>query len=281
MHCKPPQVILEEARELVSDGAVELNLIGQDTTSYGLGDDPLDVKLDGLLRLLSGVDGLQWIRLMYVYPSVMSDAIIDAIAEADRVCKYIDMPLQHINDRMLKAMHRRITRKETEDVLSRIRERIPGVSIRTTMIAGFPGETEAEFAELVDFVRDFRFDALGVFAYSLEPETPAGRMKDQVPDHVKRERVDALMTAQQDVAFALAERRVGSDMNVLVDRRVGARVAAARHQGQAPEVDSVTLVEDCDTNPGEWLNVRCVGRADYDLRARPTNVALPVMRSTA
>lgn len=281
MHCKPPKVILDEARELVSDGAVELNLIGQDTTSYGLGDDSLDAKLDGLLRMLNEVDGVRWVRLMYVYPSVMSDAIIDAIAESDKVCKYIDIPLQHINDRLLKAMHRRITRKETEHVLARIRERIPGVSIRTTMIAGFPGETDAEFEELVEFARDFQFDALGVFAYSLEPDTPAGRMKEQVSDAVKRERVDALMRAQQEVAFSLAERRVGSEMNVLVERRVGPGVVAARHQGQAPEVDSVTIVKTCDANPGDWIDVRCVGREDYDLVARPTSLSLRVRSRTA
>ena len=281
MHGKPPSLILEEARELVSDGAVEINLIGQDTTSYGLGDDPLDVKLDGLLRLLNGVEGVRWIRLMYVYPSVMSDEIIDAITECDKVCKYIDIPLQHINDRMLKAMHRRITRKETEVVLRKIRARIPGVSVRTTMIAGFPGETEEEFQELVSFVRDFRFDALGVFAYSQEPETPAGRMKDQIPDEVKRARVDALMQAQQEVAFALADERLDSEMTVLVDRRMKPGLVAARHQGQAPEVDSATLVETRDAGPGDWLSVRCVGRADYDLVARPTNMSLRVLGATA
>lgn len=277
MHCKPVSVILDEARELVADGAVEISLIGQDTTSYGLGADPIEGGLAGLLRALNQVDGLRWVRLMYVYPSVMSDEIIDAIAECDRVCKYIDMPLQHINDRVLKAMHRRVNRAQTEDLLSRIRDRISGVSIRTTLIAGFPGETDAEFEELVSFVRGAEFDALGVFPYSLEPETPAGRMKEQIPAAVKQQRVEALMLAQQDVAFALAERRVGSTFDVLVDGVEKSGRARARHQGQAPSVDSLTYVERCGASPGDFLSVRCTRRDAYDLIAKPVHVALPVM----
>ena len=277
MHCKPPRMILEEARELVSDGAVEISLIGQDTSSYGLGDDPIDGGLAGLLRQLNKVDGLHWIRLMYVYPSVFSLDMIDAVAECDHVCKYIDIPLQHINDRVLKAMHRRVDRKGTEKLLAAIRERIPGVTIRTTMIAGFPGETDAEFQELVDFVREFRFDALGVFPYSLEPDTPAGRMKLQLPDRRKEERVAALMEAQQDVAFALAQKRVGKSFDVLIDRAVEGGLSVARHQGQAPSVDSVTYVQRCAAQSGEFLTVRCTGRDAYDLVAAPTRTALPVL----
>ncbi len=278
MHCKPPQVVLAEARELVADGAVEISLIGQDTTSYGLGEDRFESGLAGLLRELNKVDGVGWIRLMYVYPSVLSDEMIDAIAESDRVCKYIDLPLQHINDRVLKAMHRRVTRRETEDLLKRIRSRIPGVSIRTTLIAGFPGETDEEFDELLEFVQSFGFDALGVFPYSLEPDTPAGRMRDQVADRVKQERVDALMRAQQEVAFARAEQQIGKQFLVLIDEpgKKGG-LAVGRHEGQAPSVDSVTYVKSRDVKPGEFVTVRCVKRSDYDLVARPTQVALPVV----
>jgi ribosomal protein S12 methylthiotransferase len=277
MHCKPPEVVAAEARELVSDGAVEINLIGQDTTSYGLGSDSIEGGLAGLLRLLNGIDGLEWLRLMYVYPSVLTDDILDAVADCDRVCKYIDIPLQHISDRILKAMHRRITRQETEALLERIRQRIPGVSIRTTMIAGFPGESDAEFEELVRFVRDFRFDALGVFPYSLEPETPAGRMKNQLSESVKQERVDELMRVQQDVAFALAEARADSTFRVLVEQRMNRGGAVGRHEGQAPAVDSVTYIRRCDAQPGQFLHVRCTGRRDYDLVAIPTRVGLPVV----
>ncbi len=277
MHCKPPSIILDEAQELIADGAVEISLIGQDTTSYGLGEDRFDVGLAGLLRQLDGLDGLGWLRLMYVYPSVMSDDIIDAIAECDRVCNYIDIPLQHINDRVLKAMHRRIDRAATERLLEKLRDRIPGVTIRTTLIAGFPDETDAEFDEMVEFIRDFRFDALGVFPYSLEAETPSGRMTGQVPDAVKQERVDALMSAQQDVAFALADERIGTTFDVLVDDETEDGVLVARHQGQAPSVDGVTFVTDSQASPGEFVPVRCVDRETYDLVATPTKVALRVL----
>ncbi len=276
MHCKPPEMILREARELVADGAVEISLIGQDTTSYGVGEDPIDGGLAGLLRRLNDVDGVGWIRLMYVYPSVLTDDMLDAIADSSRVCNYIDIPLQHINDRMLKAMHRRVTREDTENLLRRIRDRIPGVSIRTTLIAGFPGETEAEHDELVTFVREFGFDALGVFPYSLEPDTPAGRMAGQLPDKEKQARVDELMQTQQDVAFARADNRIGASFPVLIDEMQEAG-AIGRHEGQAPGVDSVTIVQDIDTTPGSFTTVRCVAREGYDLIATPTSTPLQVL----
>jgi ribosomal protein S12 methylthiotransferase len=277
MHCKPPEVVVAEARELVSDGAVEISLIGQDTTSYGMGEDKFDVGLAGLLRQLNIVDGLRWVRLMYVYPSVLSDEMIEAIAECEHVCKYIDIPLQHINDKMLKVMHRRVDRAATERLLQKIRDRIPDVSIRTTLIAGFPGETDEQVDELAEFLKSFRFDALGVFPYSLEAETPSGRMSGQISEAAKQERVEALMSVQQDVAFALAEERVGREFEVLVDERVQPGVVAARHQGQAPSVDSITYVESHEAVAGEFLNVRCRARQDYDLIARPTRVGLPVL----
>ncbi len=277
MHCKPISTILDEARELVSDGAVEISLIGQDTTSYGLGDDVVPGGLGKLLRELNKIDGLEWARLMYVYPSTLSDEILDAISDCEHVCNYIDIPLQHINDRVLKSMHRRIDRRDTEHLLEKIRSRIPGVAIRTTLIAGFPGETDAEFEELRQFIEDSSFDALGVFPYSLEPDTPAGRMKEQLSDEIKKERVDALMLTQQAVAFSLADQREGRCFDVLVDGIAETGQIVARHEGQAPGVDSVTLVERADAKPGDFLSVRCTGRSGYDLVASPTQVALPVV----
>ena len=276
MHSKPPGVILAEARELVSDGAVEISLIGQDTTSYGA-DIGYQPGLAGLLKELNQVDGLEWIRLMYVYPSVFTDAMIDAVACCQKVCNYIDIPLQHINDRVLRAMARRIDRAATERLLTKLRDRIAGVTIRTTLIAGFPGETEAEFEELVEFVRDFQFDALGVFPYSLEKETPSARLKDHLPQRVKTERVEALMRVQQEVAFARTQQRIGQRLRVLVDESAGGGVAIARHQGQAVLVDSVTRVEDCAARAGEFVEVRGIGRDGYDLIAAPVTVALPVV----
>ena len=265
LHCKMPDELVAECRELIADGARELILIGQDTTSYGedLGYEP---GLAGLLRKLDAeCDGARWLRLMYAYPSVMTDAMIDALAECERVVKYIDIPLQHINDRVLKAMCRRVTRKQTEKLLDKLRRRIPGVIIRTTFMVGFPGETEAEFAELLDFARDFGFDAIGTFKYSLEPDTPAGRMKNQVDESVKEDRYERLMLAQQEVAFAAARRRIGETFEVVVDGPAEDGRLTARHAGQAPEVDGVCLLKGRTADPGAHLWVRCVDTYGYDL----------------
>ena len=172
-------------------------------------------------------------------------------------------------------MNRRMNRAETERLLQRIRDRIPGVTIRTTLIAGFPGETDEEFEELRGFIRDLRFDALGVFPYSWEPETPAARLKRRLPDSVIQRRLDALMITQQEIAFDLADQRAGSVLDVLVDQRDETGTTVARHQGQAPLVDGVTYVADCDADPGAFLSVRCTGRQTYDLVATPTRVAQP------
>lgn len=232
MHCKSPEQIVNEGRELIAAGSRELLLIGQDTTSYGA-DIGYKEGLGGLLRTLDREwEGADWIRLMYVYPSIFTDAMIDAIAESPRIVKYIDMPLQHISDRVLRAMHRRVTRSETESLLERLRGRIPGVAIRTTFIVGFPGETEAEFDELLAFVREQRFDAAGAFKYSREPETPAGRMKEQVAEEVKRERRERFMRVQQEVAFENARAQIGRSFEVVVDRVDGRRAGTDR---SAPE----------------------------------------------
>ena len=240
LHCKAPDEIMTEARELIADGAIELNLIGEDTTSYGL-DIDYAPGLAGILRELNTLEDVAWLRLMYAYPSNFTDEMIDAIAECERVVKYIDIPLQHINDRILKAMHRCVTRKETEVLLEKLRRRIPGVTIRTTMIAGFPGETDEEFGELRDFIKGSGFEMLGVFPYSNEPGTPAHNMKNQVPDDVIEARVEELMLLQQEIAFDRAATRVGEKLVVLVDEPGdgGEEPCIARHSGQAPEVDSV------------------------------------------
>jgi ribosomal protein S12 methylthiotransferase len=203
--------------------------------------------------------------------------MIDAIARLPRVLKYIDIPLQHINDRVLKSMHRRVTRRRTESLLAKLRDRIPGIAIRTTFIAGFPGETEAEFEELCDFVRDFGFDAMGVFPYSLEPDTPAGRMKEQLNDGLKQERADALMEIQQQVAFDRADAVKGKRFDVMIDDYGRDGVYPARHMGQAPEIDSVTYVVGGEFDPGDIVNVKCTGRDDYDLIAEPVTTGLPVL----
>lgn len=279
MHCKTIEEIMAEARELIADGAVEINLIGQDTTSFGA-DIDYDPGLAGLLRELNTLEGVEWLRLMYAYPSDFTDEMIDAIAECEHVVNYIDIPLQHINDRVLKAMHRRVTRAETEALLAKLRDRIPGVAIRTTFIAGFPGETQEEFAELVDFVGDFRFEAVGVFPYFNEPGTPAFKMKDQLPDEEIEERVETLMLAQQELAFARAAAmgEAKTRLRVMVDDFGNEGVYPSRHYGQAPDVDSVVFVEGGEHEPGEFLDVECVGSHEYDLIARPVGAGLRIIQ---
>lgn len=276
MHSKTPEEILAEARELIDDGAVELLLIGQDTTSYGrdLGYAP---GLAGLLRQLNQLGGAEWIRLMYAYPTGFADEIIDAMADSARVVKYIDLPLQHINDRILKAMSRRTTRQETETLLAKFRRRMPNVALRTTFISGFPGETEAEHAELREFIRQFGFDAVGVFGYSNEPGTPAYRIKEQRDTALIKARVEELMLVQQEIAYQKAAARKGETFRVLIDGEANGGIYPARHAGQAPEVDSIVQVRGGRLTPGQFVNVRCTGSHGYDLLAKPEKLSLPVI----
>src|SRR3954447_23417122 len=238
MRSKPLEQILLEANELAADGAVELNLIGQDTTSYGT-DIGFAPGLSGLLKTLDReLKDVHWLRLMYAYPSCFSDDMIKTIADCERVVKYIDMPLQHINDQLLTTMKRRVTRKQIETLLDKLRRWVPGIAIRTTFIAGSPGETDAQHEELVTFVRDFGFEMMGVFPYSREPGTPMGRMEDQLPDDVKQARVEELMLAQQEVAFARAKNQVGRTIDVLIERPAGRDAEdgwVARSTAQAPD----------------------------------------------
>jgi ribosomal protein S12 methylthiotransferase len=272
MRSKPPDQVLAEARELAADGAVEINLIGQDTTSYG--SDLQDPQgLSGLLRMLDrSLKDVRWIRLMYAYPSCFTDEMIDAIAQCDRVVKYIDMPLQHINDRILKLMKRRVTRRDIETLLSKLRKRVPGISIRTTFIAGSPTETPQEHAELVQFVRDFEFEMMGVFPYSPEPGTAMGRMSGQTDDSTKQARLDELMLAQQEVAFRKARRMVGEEMEVLLDSRGRGEPFVARHAGQAPDIDSVVHVKpERSLHVGQFVRVQVTDYQNYDLVACVTS----------
>ena len=230
--------VLAEAAELIADGAVELNVIGQDTTSYGR-DLPENVDLADLLRRISGLDGVQWVRLLYAYPSRFTDALIDTMAECPRIVPYVDIPLQHVCDGVLRRMRRGVTRARIEDLLARLRRRVDGLAVRTTFLVGFPGETDAEFQELLDFVREFRFDALGVFAFSPEPGTAAVKLDSPVPDDVKAQRAETLMLAQQEIAFAANRGRIGGGIDVLVDGVDGEGYCRGRHSGQAPDIDSV------------------------------------------
>ena len=277
MYSKPVEVILEEARELNAVGTVDLNLIGQDTTSYGFDLDGAP-GLAGLLRELNALDGVRWIRLMYAYPTGLTDEMIEALAECARVVKYVDLPLQHISDRVLKAMRRRITRRQTEELLAKLRARIPGVAIRTTLITGFPGESAEEFEDLLRFVRDFGFDALGAFVFSAEPDTAAARMSNLLPEEVGAQRRDVLMQVQQEVVLARGRERMGTTFEALIESESPDEEGAyrARAAFQAPEVDGLTFITaDELLVAGRILPVRCTGAEGYDLRARPTSGMLP------
>ena len=269
MRSKPIDQIMAEARELAADGAVELNLIGQDTTSYGT-----DISyVPGLSGLLAELDknlpDVHWLRLMYAYPSCFTDAMIRTIASCERVLPYIDMPLQHVNDEILARMHRRVTRKEIEILLGKLRDWIPGITIRTTFIAGSPGETQAQHEELVRFVKEFGFDMMGVFPYSREDGTAMGRREDQLADNVKQARVEELMLAQQEIAFAKARSMCGKTITVMVERPtdVAKRTWLARGKHQAPDIDSSTTLNAAGLHPGQILDVRVTDCDGYDLIA--------------
>ncbi len=290
MRSKPVEQILREARELIDDGAFELNLIGQDTTSYGtdIGYDGPGQGLSGMLNALDTLRGAGWLRLMYAYPSCFADDMIRTIADAPHLVKYIDMPLQHINDDILHAMRRKVTRREIEILLEKLRRWIPGMAVRTTLISGFPGETEAQHRELLAFVKDFEFDCLGVFEYSPEPQTPAGRLWAEcgVANQVSARRKEELMLAQQDIVRKKNKAMIGRVVDVLVDSvNKTARTAVGRHAGQAPEIDGQVFIQGCEASPGEILQVSIEEFDCYDLtgrmtgvsRAAPPRVALPVV----
>jgi ribosomal protein S12 methylthiotransferase len=269
---KPIQHVLDEARELIDSGTVELNIIGQDTTSYGrdlkIKHDSTELAEHGLAQLLTHLQPLShlaWIRLLYMYPAGITDQLIDTIAAADKVVHYFDIPIQHINDRILKDMHRPDTKKKICSVLSKLREKFPDCILRTTLIVGFPGETDVRFGELLDFVRDVRFDALGCFKYYAESGTPAAALPHQVPEKVKDQRVSDLMLAQQKIAFEKNAQRVGTELTCLVDSLEADGSARARFYGQAPEIDSICIFERCSGRPGSFLNAKVTGTKNYDL----------------
>ena len=267
---KPMDDVLAEARELAADGVKELVIVAQDTTYYGM-DLYGEPRLVELLRELEQVEGIEWIRLMYLYPMYFTDELIDVVAGSEKILPYLDMPLQHINDRMLKRMQRRVNRAATEELVGKLRERVPGLVLRSTMITGFPGETDEEFAELLDYVAKERFERLGVFTYSLEPDTPAARLPHHLDEATKQARRDQLMALQQEIAFEFAAAQVGSQQDVLIDSPVPDEPTAwiGRTAADAPDVDCVTYVTGENLTPGQIVRCEVVARSDYDLVAVP------------
>jgi ribosomal protein S12 methylthiotransferase len=270
---RPADSIVTEARALAARGVKELILISQDTTFYGH-DRQERGALARLLRDLNAIDGLAWIRLLYLYPTTITDDTLAAMAECEKVCRYVDLPLQHASAAVLKRMRRPGTRATYERLLARIRDRVPSVTLRTTLIVGYPGETEAEFNELDAFVRDVEFDHLGVFTYSHEEGTRAHAARDDVRPAVKRRRREALMARQQEIVARAQHRRVGAVVPVLVDGPSPEHplVLQGRLEGQAPEIDPVVYLTDCDPDQaraGELIRVELIEARGYDLVARP------------
>jgi ribosomal protein S12 methylthiotransferase len=265
---KPIEEVVAEATELARDGVRELVIVAQDTTYYGM-DLYGEPRLVELLRRLHEVPGIEWIRLMYLYPMYFSDELIDLIATSNRIVPYLDMPLQHINDVMLRRMQRRVNRAETEKLLVKLRSQVKNVVMRTTFITGFPGETDEQFAELVEFVREQRFERLGVFTYSFESDTPSARLPDHLPEEIKEARREQLMAVQQEIAFAWNAAQVGKRVDVLLDRPVPGQKDAwiGRGHADAPDVDGAVYVTGKKLSAGKIVPCEIVAPSEYDLVA--------------
>jgi ribosomal protein S12 methylthiotransferase len=263
---KPIEQIVAEAEELAADGVKELVLVAQDTTFYGI-DLYGEPQLAELLRKLDEIDSLAWIRLMYLYPMHIGDDLIQTIAGAKRILPYLDIPLQHVNDEVLKRMRRRVSRAETVELLARLRKGIPSLVLRTTFIAGFPGETEEQFAELLDFVKKEKFERLGAFAYCEEENTPAIELEGPIPQEIRNHRRDQLLAAQQPIAFAWNRAQVGRRQRVIIDSYISGEKNAyiGRSYGDAPEIDGVVYVTGEKLKPGMLVECEIVSSREYDL----------------
>lgn len=270
---KPIEEVVREAKELAADGVRELILVAQDTTYYGL-DLYGRVRLAELLRELDKVDGIEWIRLLYLYPIFFTDELIDTIATSPKIIPYLDMPLQHINDRTLKRMQRRVRRNEIEELLAKLRKAIPNLTMRTTFIVGFPGETDAEFEELAEFVVASKFERCGVFIYSFEPGTPATKLDGHLPEEVKEERRHRLMEAQQAIALDWSEAQVGKTLDVIVDGpdpELPSHVQARSH-ADSPDIDCMVRVKGKGLQSGDIVSVKVTAADGYDLVGRAVGV---------
>jgi ribosomal protein S12 methylthiotransferase len=271
---KPKQLILAEAKELVASGTVELNIIAQDITAYGH-DLNIPNALPKLLTDLAKIPRLRWIRLLYLYPTGITERLIETVADSDKILPYFDIPLQHINPQILKAMRRPHSKDKICRLIENLRTKIPGCVLRTTFIVGFPGETDARFRELLEFINWARFDNLGCFTFYPEQGTPAASLPHQVPDRVKKRRLEQLMLAQQQIAFDKNKSRIGSTLTCLVDsidKNHTAKSPALRSVtkkgrffGQAPDIDPLCIIRHCHAPIGSFINVKVTSFKDYDL----------------
>jgi ribosomal protein S12 methylthiotransferase len=263
--------LVREAEQLAAQGVKEILLISQDSSFFGI-DRKEKQALSRLLRRLNGVQGLEWIRMLYLYPTTITDDVLEAMAECEKVCNYVDLPLQHASADILRRMRRPGNRESYDKLLARVRRTVPDVTLRTTFIVGFPGETDADFQELCDFVRDTEFDHVGVFTYSHEEGTRAFEMEDDVPAAVKAKRRDTLMALQKSIVARRQRARKGQTIRVMVDGPVPDMPLAfqGRLEGQAPEIDAVVYLSKCDpelVQPGQVVSATVTGARDYDLVA--------------
>jgi ribosomal protein S12 methylthiotransferase len=271
-HTKPMEEVIAEAKELAADGVRELNLVAQDLTYYGI-DLYGRPRLAELLGELNQIEGFDWIRLLYLYPEHFTDELMDVLSGDNKILPYLDIPLQHINDTMLRRMQRRVNRAQTEELLDRLQQRIPDLVLRTTLITGFPGETDEQFGDLLKLVEQRRFQRLGVFTYSFEPDTPAARLEGHLPEDVKEARREELMAAQQTAAFEWNERQVGQQRDVLLDTPVPnePNVWIGRTYAEAPDIDGVVFVTGEGLKAGLIVPCEIVATSEYDLIAAPVD----------
>jgi len=261
----PMEALVKEARQLASDGVKELVVVAQETTVYGL-DIYGEKRLHSLLRELCKIDGISWIRILYCYPEEIYDELIETIAEEPKICHYLDIPIQHSDDTILQRMGRRTNNEYLRNLAWKLRKAIPDIALRTTLITGFPGETEDNFENLKAFVKEMRFDRLGVFAYSAEEGTVAAGMDGQIPDDIKEKRRDEIMLIQQEIAFEKADEKVGMIVPVIIEGRLDDGALVGRTYMDAPDVDGYVFIDsDKDLMSGTIMNVRITGSNEYDL----------------
>ena len=261
---KPPELILSEADELVSSGVVELNIIAQDSTSYGR-DLKIKNSLAALISELEKIADLSWIRLMYLYPTEIDDNLIGTIAESKKIVHYLDIPIQHVNNKILKAMRRPDSKDQLKRLIEKLRTAMPDIILRTTVIVGFPGETDYQFTELLDFIKWAKFDALGSFSFYPESGTAAAQMPGHISEKVKQQRLEELMLTQQKIVFTKNKNRIGGQLTCLVDAIDSNNQGRGRFYGQAPDIDSVCIIKNCQARPGNFINAKVIGTKDYDL----------------
>ena len=260
--------IMDEAIRLAENGTKELLVIAQDSTSYGWDLDQ-KVYLSDLLKNLNRVDGIEWIRVHYAHPAHLSQRIIDSIADSDKVCNYLDMPVQHASDNILKSMKRGLNQQGIRDRINRLRDASPGIAIRTTLIVGYPGETEEDFTELFNFVKDIRFDRLGVFTYSEEEGTSAAHLDDNIPQEVKNDRKNQIIELQHDISLARNESFIGKNIRVLVDQTEN-NIGVGRTEYDSPEIDNIVQIEG-KVSRGEFVNIIVNGANEYELIGKPVD----------